>query len=412
MTVHVSNPCVRPRPARVAQARQLQRLADGRVDGRGERPDGRDGRAGACSTSASTSPTGARGTRGSSRTSSASVALRRIGGVRAAVDQRGRQPPGARRGARSRARRGRGAVAVEAVPLNPIDINVAAGRFYGGHPPVSLRAGLRGRRPGASRARRSRPARSSGRTAPAWARDGGTAALAERSSCRRTRSSRFRTTCDPALAGALGIAGIAGLAAGRRTGRPSRRARPSRPRSDRDGRARRDAGRARARRGPRRGGGPPAGGARAGAAAWAPTRPWFARRRRRGSGRRVPGGVRRRRAVARRRPALGRSGRRRGDAPRRGGARIVNIGQSAGPAAPLLSADVRGKELTILGFSNFGTPREVMAPRVPAPRRARPRREGRGRRRDRPVRALPRRRGSRQAEGAGVKLVVVLTLGR
>jgi NADPH2:quinone reductase len=41
-------------------------------------------------------------------------------------------------------------------------------------------------------------------------------------------------------------------------------------------------------------------------------------------------------------------------------ARLVNIGQSAGPAAPFLSADVRGKQLTILGFSNFGTPREVM----------------------------------------------------
>jgi NADPH:quinone reductase-like Zn-dependent oxidoreductase len=42
------------------------------------------------------------------------------------------------------------------------------------------------------------------------------------------------------------------------------------------------------------------------------------------------------------------------------GARIVNIGQSAGPAAPLLSADVRGKQLNVLGFSNFGTPRKVM----------------------------------------------------
>ena len=42
------------------------------------------------------------------------------------------------------------------------------------------------------------------------------------------------------------------------------------------------------------------------------------------------------------------------------GARIVNIGQSAGPAAPLLSADVRGKQLNVLGFSNFGTPRDVM----------------------------------------------------
>jgi NADPH:quinone reductase len=42
------------------------------------------------------------------------------------------------------------------------------------------------------------------------------------------------------------------------------------------------------------------------------------------------------------------------------GARIVNIGQSAGPSAPLLSADVRGKQLNVLGYSNFGTPREVM----------------------------------------------------
>jgi NADPH:quinone reductase len=42
------------------------------------------------------------------------------------------------------------------------------------------------------------------------------------------------------------------------------------------------------------------------------------------------------------------------------GARIVHIGQAAGPAAPLLSADVRGKQLNVLGYSNFGTPREVM----------------------------------------------------
>jgi NADPH:quinone reductase len=34
-------------------------------------------------------------------------------------------------------------------------------------------------------------------------------------------------------------------------------------------------------------------------------------------------------------------------------ARIVHIGQSAGPQSPLRSADVRSKELTILGHSNF-----------------------------------------------------------
>lgn len=40
-------------------------------------------------------------------------------------------------------------------------------------------------------------------------------------------------------------------------------------------------------------------------------------------------------------------------------ARIVHVGQSAGPEAPLRSADVRGKELQILGHSNFAlTPEE------------------------------------------------------
>jgi NADPH:quinone reductase len=34
-------------------------------------------------------------------------------------------------------------------------------------------------------------------------------------------------------------------------------------------------------------------------------------------------------------------------------ARVVHLGQSAGPESPLRSADVRGKELTILGHSNF-----------------------------------------------------------
>lgn len=42
------------------------------------------------------------------------------------------------------------------------------------------------------------------------------------------------------------------------------------------------------------------------------------------------------------------------------GARLVNIGQSAGAEAPFRSADVRGKQLEILGYSNFATPREVM----------------------------------------------------
>ena len=39
-------------------------------------------------------------------------------------------------------------------------------------------------------------------------------------------------------------------------------------------------------------------------------------------------------------------------------ARIVHVGQSAGPEAPLASADVRGKELQILGHSNFALSRD------------------------------------------------------
>jgi NADPH2:quinone reductase len=39
-------------------------------------------------------------------------------------------------------------------------------------------------------------------------------------------------------------------------------------------------------------------------------------------------------------------------------ARVVHLGQSAGPEAPLRSADVRGKELTIMGHSNFALPED------------------------------------------------------
>ncbi|HSK17222.1 MAG TPA: zinc-binding dehydrogenase, partial [Gaiellaceae bacterium] len=42
------------------------------------------------------------------------------------------------------------------------------------------------------------------------------------------------------------------------------------------------------------------------------------------------------------------------------GARIVNIGQSAGPEATFASADVRGKQLEILGYSNYATPEDVL----------------------------------------------------
>lgn len=43
------------------------------------------------------------------------------------------------------------------------------------------------------------------------------------------------------------------------------------------------------------------------------------------------------------------------------GARIVHIGQSAGPTATFASADVRGKQLEVYGFSNFAVAPDVLA---------------------------------------------------
>ena len=42
------------------------------------------------------------------------------------------------------------------------------------------------------------------------------------------------------------------------------------------------------------------------------------------------------------------------------GARIVQVGQSAGPDATLRSNDVRGKQLDVLGYSNFAFPPDVL----------------------------------------------------
>jgi NADPH2:quinone reductase len=58
------------------------------------------------------------------------------------------------------------------------------------------------------------------------------------------------------------------------------------------------------------------------------------------------------------------------------GARIVHLGQSAGPEATFSSADVRGKQLSILGYSNFRLTEDAqgrrpslrgLAPRAPSP---------------------------------------------
>jgi len=47
------------------------------------------------------------------------------------------------------------------------------------------------------------------------------------------------------------------------------------------------------------------------------------------------------------------------------GARVVNLGQSAGPTAELASGAVRGKNLTILGHFAFGVPPKVFAEQYP-----------------------------------------------
>ena len=43
------------------------------------------------------------------------------------------------------------------------------------------------------------------------------------------------------------------------------------------------------------------------------------------------------------------------------GARIVHLGQSAGPTATIASGLVRGKQLQILGYSNFAVPQDAVA---------------------------------------------------
>jgi NADPH:quinone reductase-like Zn-dependent oxidoreductase len=243
---------------------------------------------------------------------------------------------------------------VLAVPLNPIDVNVAAGRFYGGHPAVPFV-------PGSECVGRVLEGESHGGGTLVWARGPGMGVsrdgtLTERVAVREDALVALPDGTDPLLAGALGTAGLAGwlpvafrapvregetvlvlgatgtvglvalqgarilgagrvVAAGRRPEALERARRlgadavVSLEEDDLAGAFREACG----------GDGPsyvvdPLWGAPAVAAA-------------------------------------------RAAAPR---ARLVNIGQSAGAEAPFASADVRGKQLEILGYSNFGTPREVM----------------------------------------------------
>jgi NADPH:quinone reductase len=93
-------------------------------------------------------------------------------------------------------------VELEAAPLNPLDINVGAGRFYGGHPPLPFVPGTEGvgRLPTGERVW----AFSDGL---GLARDG---TLAERVTVSRDAVVEVPDGIDSALAAALGIAGLAG----------------------------------------------------------------------------------------------------------------------------------------------------------------------------------------------------------
>jgi NADPH:quinone reductase len=101
------------------------------------------------------------------------------------------------------ARAGEIVVDVLAVPLNPIDINVCAGRFYGGHPELPFVPGCEG----------------VGRVAESdelvWIHGAGLGVkrdgtLAERVAVLAEALFSVPAGADPALAGALGIAGVAG----------------------------------------------------------------------------------------------------------------------------------------------------------------------------------------------------------
>jgi NADPH:quinone reductase len=298
---------------------------------------------------------------------------------------------------------GEALVAVEAVPLNPVDINVAAGRFYGGHPPLPFVAC-------SEVVGRVLEAEALAPGTLVWAHGAGmgtrrNGGLAERIAVPEDILVPVPDEIDPALAGALGVAGMAGWL-------------PV------------------AVRAPVRGGETVlvlGATGTVGLVAMQGARTL-------GAGRVV--------AAGRRPEALERAARLGADATvalegdveemaaafrnacggegptlivdplcglpvvaaaRAAGrrARIVHIGQSAGPEAPLLSADVRGKELEILGYSNLALPRDVMAREYL--RLVELAREGEV---EVDVETVPFERFQdawrRQAEGAGVKLVVLL----
>lgn len=247
--------------------------------------------------------------------------------------------------------KGEALVEVLAVPLNPIDVNVAAGRFYGGSPPTPYVAGSE-----AVGVVRESDSHTPGTLVWAHAGTKRNGALAELFCAPDAELVPLPEGTDPALAGALGVAGLAGWL-------PVAYRAPVR-----EGETVLVLGATGtvglvALQGARLLG--------AGRVVAAGRRPEALERARR-LGADAVVSLDEDDLAAAFREACG------GDGPEyvvdplwgepavaaaaaaAPGARLVNIGQSAGPEAPFRSADVRGKQLEILGYSNFRTPREVM----------------------------------------------------
>jgi NADPH:quinone reductase-like Zn-dependent oxidoreductase len=246
-------------------------------------------------------------------------------------------------------------VEVLAAPLNPIDIAAGAGRFYGGHPPLPYV-------PGCEAVGKVLKSEAHAPGTLVWAhgaglgvkRDGG---LAERLVAPPEALLPLPEDADPVLAGALGIAGLAGwlplawrapvrggetvlvLGATGTVGLVAVQA-------ARLLGAGRVVAAGRSREGLER-------ASRAGAAATVALEEGdIARRLRDACGGEGPNlvldplwGEPLTAALEAAAPA----------------ARIVNVGQSAGPQATLRSAAVRGKQLELLGYSNFAAPPDVVA---------------------------------------------------
>jgi NADPH:quinone reductase len=126
-----------------------------------------------------------------------------VAAVRAAIVSKLGQPPEV--GERPEPAAGDGTVVLEviAAALNPIDVAVASGRYFGGHPSVPYVAGSEA----VGRVRETGELVWTFGDGLGTQRDG---AFAELASCSADATVRVPDGADPAIAAALGIAGLAG----------------------------------------------------------------------------------------------------------------------------------------------------------------------------------------------------------